>query len=171
MALAGYACSFDLGGPNAPGLPPPPSSDEENLETLWDSLSGLGGEITLIVNESQLTAFIADRLSQQEDPVLREPRVLLRDGEIRVHGTTDQGPFQASVLLVIEPTVDDQGELSLKVTSAELGPFPLPAFITDSLSALISEAFAGGIGSYATGVQLTTIAIADGEMAVRGVLR
>lgn len=152
-------------------MPPTPSTNDQDLESLWETLAELGGEITFIVNEAQLTAFISDRLAEQENPVLQEPRVLLRDGEIRVHGTTDQGPIEANVLLVIEPVVNEQGELSLKVTSAELGPFPMPVFITDSISALISEAFAGGVGSYATGVRLTTIAIADGEMAVRGVLR
>lgn len=166
---------MDLGGPAAPGEPIPTSETAaQDILDAWKSAAGASastGEIRLIINETQLTSLVAARLAEKENPVLHDPQVYLRQGQLQVYGTVLQGPFQGEVLLSISPTIGPDGTLAFEVTSADLGPIPAPEGIKDSLSALVTEAFAGPLGSLATGLRVTTIAIEDGELALIGELR
>lgn len=166
---------MDLGGPAAPGEPIPTSETAaQDILDAWKSAAGASastGEIRLIINETQLTSLVAARLAEKEDPVLHDPQIYLRQGQLQVYGTVLQGPFQGEVLLSIAPTIGPDGTLAFEVTSADLGPIPAPEGMKDSLSALVTEAFAGPLGSLATGLRVTTIAIEDGELALIGELR
>ncbi len=166
---------MDLGGPASPGEPIPTSeAAAQEILDAWASAAGAfptTGEVRLLINESQLTSLVAARLAESEDPVLREPQVYLRQGQLQMYGRVQRGPFEGSVLLSISPLVNPDGTLAFELTSADLGPVPAPEGIKDSLSALITEALAGPFGSLATGLRLTSIAIEDGEMALVGVLR
>jgi hypothetical protein len=166
---------MDIGGPAAPGDPIPTSETaaQEVLDA-WESAAAESistGEIRLIINETQLTSLVAARLAEKQDPVLRDPQVYLRDGQLEVFGTIQQGMFRGQVLLSISPVLDADGTLAFEVTSADLGPVPAPEGIKQSLSALVTEAFAGPIGSLATGLRVTSIAIEDGELALVGKMR
>lgn len=175
LGVGTLACTMDIGGPAAPGDPIPTSETaaQEVLDA-WESAAAESistGEIRLIINETQLTSLVAARLAEKQDPVLRDPQVYLRDGQLEVFGTIQQGMFRGQVLLSISPVLDADGTLAFEVTSADLGPVPAPEGIKESLSALVTEAFAGPIGSLATGLRVTSIAIEDGELALVGMMR
>jgi hypothetical protein len=175
LGVGTLACTMDIGGPAAPGDPIPTSETaaQEVLDA-WESAAAESistGEIRLIINETQLTSLVAARLAEKQDPVLRDPQVYLRDGQLEVFGTIQQGMFRGQVLLSISPVLDADGTLAFEVTSADLGPVPAPEGIKESLSALVTEAFAGPIGSLATGLRVTSIAIEDGELALVGKMR
>jgi hypothetical protein len=95
----------------------------------------------------------------------------LRDGLIQVYGRVERNFATARILVEIRVDVDPDGELSFEITSADFGPIPLPQAFRDGIETIISEALAGSIGPYVTGIHLETIAIADGEMAIIGELR
>jgi hypothetical protein len=175
LAFSTLACTMDLGGPASPGEPIPTSETAaQEILDAWESAAGAfpaTGEVRLLINESQLTSLVAARLAKSDDPVLREPQVYLRQGQLQVYGRVEQGPFEGSVLFSISPQVNPDGTLAFELTSADLGPMPAPEGVKDSLSALITEAFAGPIGSLATGLRVTSIAIEEGELALVGVLR
>ncbi len=175
LGLGTLACTLDVGGPAAPGDPVPTSeaAAQEVLDA-WKSAAAASvsaGEVRLLINESQLTSLVAARLAENDDPVLRDPQVYLRQGQLQIYGTVQQGPLQGSVLLSITPRLNPDGTLAFDLTSADLGPLPAPEGVKDSLSAVITEAFAGPIGSLATGLRVTSIAIDSGELALVGVLR
>ena len=44
----------------------------------------------------------------------------LQDGQIRVYGSTVQGPLQGRVLIAVEPRLDAQGQMIFDVVSADL---------------------------------------------------
>jgi hypothetical protein len=175
LALGALACTVNLGGPAAPGEPIPTS--EKAAQEILDAWKGAAlasastGEIRLIINEAQLTSLVSARLAEKGEPILHNPQVYLRDGQLQVYGTVRQGLFEGEVLLSVSPILDADGALAFEVTSADLGPVPAPEGIRDSLSAIITEAFAGPIGSLATGLRVTTIAIEDGELALVGEIR
>jgi len=75
------------------------------------------------------------------------------------------------VLICITPAVSAEGELSFDLTQAKFGPIPAPSALKDSVSAILTEAFTGTIGSLATGIKISTIAISDGEMGIVGEVR
>ncbi len=175
LILSTLACQVDIGGPEQPGEVIPLSDDTaQEVEDTWQSALGSAaatGQLTLLLTESQATSLLQQRLESQADPVVRDPQVYLRDGVIRVYGVTERGILQASVLITIAPRLEPDGSVYFDVTSADFGPFPVPDAVRQSISAMVTEAFTSPLGTLATGVRITSIAIADGQIAIVGELR
>jgi hypothetical protein len=129
------------------------------------------GQLTVILTEEQLTSALASRLAGEQDPSLKSPRVYLRDGTIQVFGDAQEGMFEATVRLVIAPVLDEEGRLGFELTAADFGPFPAPEGLKSGLSGMLSEALAGPMGTLATGIRITSVAIADGDLAIVAELR
>jgi hypothetical protein len=110
-------------------------------------------------------------LEARETPLIKQPQVYLRQNAIQVFGTTERGIVKANVLLAISPLIDADGNISLELTTAEFGPIPAPDALKDSISAILTEAFTGSVGSLATGIRVTTLVINDGQLAIVGELR
>jgi hypothetical protein len=129
------------------------------------------GQVTILFDERQFTGFLQTRMQANDTPLLINPQIYLRDGQILVHGIFERGILKATALLRIEPMVGSEGELSLRLEEATVGPVPAPDLLKESVSALLTEALTGSVGSLATGIRITSIAISDGEMAIVGELR
>lgn len=175
IVLVTLACQVNVGGPAPPGDPIPVSeSAAEELTRTWESVLDHAvetGQIMVIITESQMTSFLAFRLAEQENPVLHDPQVYLQEGKLEIFGTTTQGFVRAHVLVSVVPWVTEDGSIAFAIQSADLGPLPAPEALKESLSALLTEAFTGSVGSLATGIRITSLAIDGGEMAVVGELR
>ncbi len=172
LALAAFACTIFVGGPDYPATPIPVSTDA--VGSLNDEIAtaeagaASSGTITLTINESQITSILATNLDQQTDPFITNPQVYLRDGTIQVYGKAVQGNLQANVRIVLSASVDADGKPAISVTSADFGPLPAPSGLNDAISSLVDEAFTGALGPAATGFRLESISIADGVMTLTG---
>lgn len=168
--LGGVACRI---GPRPSQAPIEVSPEEsEALTSKWETaLSLQTGEVKLVITEQQLTSFLAARIAEADRPLIDQPQVYLRDGSIQIYGVAELGPIQAGALLAVQPVLDSQGAVSFDVTAAELGPLPAPKALVSGLSKLLTEAFTGKLGPLATGVRITSLAIADGQVAIIGSLR
>ena len=175
LVSASLACQIEVGGPDAPGAAIPTMEGAQvQLSTIWDQAleSALStGQVFVILNESQLTTFLASKMAESDEPALLAPQVYLRQETLQIYGIVDQGPFLANALLIVKPTIDADGQIAFELTEADIGPLPIPGALKDTISAILTEAFTGAIGSLATGIRITSIAIADGEMAIVGELR
>ena len=175
ILLATLACQFNLGGPEPPGDPIPIQEDAAfNLTEMWQSAlldTVINQQVTVIFNEVQLTSLLNQRLQEKENPLLLEPQVYLRNNMIQIYGSNQSGPFTANVLIGITPVVSAEGDLSFDLVLAEFGPIPAPTALKETISAILTEAFTGTIGSLATGIKISTIAISDGEMGIVGEVR
>jgi hypothetical protein len=175
LVLAVLACQIDVGGPEPPGLPiPTQAAATDELTNTWQTAlasAASSGQVLVLINEIQLTSFLAHRMEAKENPALIDPQVYLRQDSIQIYGITERGPFKASVLLAITPSVDSEGSISFELTTAEVGPIPAPGALKDSVSSILTEAFTGTLGSLATGIRVTSLAVTDGEMAIVGELR
>lgn len=176
ISAASIACQLNLGGPT----PPPPTIEvsasaaselETNLRAALEQAQATDGRVVLIVTEEQLTSYVNDALEDRPGAPLQEPQVHFRDEVLQVHGVMQRGLVRANVLFEIQPRVEADGTLAFNISSAEFGPFPMPDSIKESISSLISEAFAGSVGPYATGLAIESIAISEGEMAITAMLR
>jgi hypothetical protein len=172
LVTTSLACRVNLGGPEPPG-PPIPVSDEAaaEVELAWNAAGEDPDQLIVILSEQQVTSFLVDRLNDQIDPLLQNPQVYLRQGQIQIFGTVSQATWEANLAFIIAPGIDPQGNIELEVVSAELGPFPAPESVRESLSVILSEAFTGEVGPFATGIKLTSIAISDGQIALVGEIR
>jgi len=175
LGFSTLACQLDIGGPEPPG-PPIPTEDSaaDDLTRTWQqALTSTvnQGQIMVMLTETQLTSFVASRMDPDEQSLLLEPQVYLRNNTIQVYGKTERGPVRAAILMVISPEITDDGDIRFELTDAEIGPIPAPDALRTTVSSLLTEAFTGTFGSLATGIRVTSIAIGNGEMAIVGELR
>jgi hypothetical protein len=175
LALSSLACQIDVGGPPSPGsaIPIQPS-EAEQLKSNWQSAlenAVENGQVSILIDETQMTAFLAERIADQEQPLIRNPQVFLRDNQIQVFGIAERGILKASVLITVAPEITSEGEISFQISEASVGPVPAPSALKSTISAVLTEAFTGSIGSLATGIRISSLAIADGQMTIVGELR
>ncbi len=170
LVVAGVACQINVGGPEPPAESIVASEHSASqLASNWEAALSLDtGEVRLVITEQQLTSFLSERFERDEDPILRRPQVFLREGEIRIYGTASAGVFEAGALLSVQPIVSSGGDVEFEITTAEFGPVPAPGALTLVLSELLTEAFTGTLGSMATGIRITSLAIAEGQVAIIG---
>jgi hypothetical protein len=174
LTLAGLACDLAVSGPTPPGSPIPVSTEAAGeLTNLWNvaaTSAPKGGEVSITLTEAQLTSFVALRLQDQPDAPLQDVQVFLRDGKIQLFGNAQAGSVKTTALVVIAVSVTPEGTLRFTAEKADFGPLPVPSALLDSLSTTLTEAFTGNVGSTATGLKITSILIADGQMAITGVI-
>lgn len=172
LALASLACTIFIGGPAYPANPIPYSPEAvESLRTHMEQAMITGAEtgtVTLQINESQITSYLALKLQEQANPPFTEPQVLLRNGQMHLFGKIKRGIFTANMAIVINAGIDENGLPKMEIASADFGPFPVPAGLNSAISAVISEAYSGSLGPVATGLRIETITIADGVMTLSG---
>ena len=172
LAFATLACSIFIGGPAYPDAPIPVST--EAVQSLQDQVKqaiadgAQTGTVTLQITESQLTSYLAFKLDSQANPLITDPQVQLRNGQMQIFGKAQQGMFNANISITLTVSVDDQGKPKIAITQADFGPLPAPQGLNDAVSAAVEEAFTGSLGPVATGFRLESITIADGVMTVVG---
>lgn len=172
--LAGLACGFSVGGPTPPASPIPVSTESvgELQDNLRKAATGLpaSGEVSLTVTEQQLTSIVALRLQDQKNLPIRDPQVFLRDGKIQLFGLAEAGGLRVNALIVISANLTPDGGVVFKAEEANFGPIPVPEDLLQQVSEVINEAFTDNLGSAATGLRLTGIAIQDGQLSLTGQL-
>lgn len=182
LILTSLACTMFVGGPDYSTLPTIPVSTETS-QSLQDEIKrafeeGMTtGTVTLNFTEPQLTSYIAARLQsdptlqQDNKPLITEPQVYLRDGQMQIYGKTQQGMFTANIGIIVSVGVDENGQPKIDIVSADFGPLPAPEGLRDTIAAMVREAYTGSLGPVATGLRIESITIADGIMTITGRIR
>jgi len=183
LALMSLACTVFVGGPDYSSLPPIPVSTEaiESIQAELQRAIEAGaqtGVITINLTEPQITSYLAARLQtdpslQQTDkkPLITEPQVYLRDGQMQIYGKTQQGMFAANIGIIVSMGVDANGQPQIEVVSADFGPFPAPEGLKDAITAMVKEAYTGSLGPVATGLRIESVTTANGIMTLTGRIR
>jgi len=172
LLLAGLACTINIGGPGYPTPAIPVSTEavgdlQSSLETAV-AAGAVSGQITLTFTEPQLTSYLYYKLQTQSQPLITNPQVYLRDNQLQVYGTASKGDLEATAMIILSAGVDDQGQLKIKLISADFGPLPIPNGLMEIITATIQEAYTGALGPVATGFRLQSVAIGDGTMTIVG---
>jgi hypothetical protein len=183
LLLTSLACTISVGGPDTSDLAPIPVSAAE-ADSLREQIrrafeeGATTGVVTFTISEPQITSVLAQRLQsdpsfQQEEnkPLIFDPQVYLRDGQMKIYGKTQQGIFTANIGIIINVGIDENGKPKIEIASADFGPFPVPDGIKSAITRMIEEAYTGAIGPVATGLRIESIAIADGLMTISGRVR
>ena len=175
IMLAILACTMNVGGPDYP-TPAIPVSTEAvgDLQSSQETAIAAGvvtGQVTLTFTEPQLTSYLFYKLQSQDQPLITNPQVYLRDSQLQVYATANEGYFEATARIVLSAGVDDQGQLKIELTSADFGPIPVPDGLKDIVTATIQEAYIGTLGPVATGFRLQSISISDGTMTIVGQIK
>src|ERR1051325_4568651 len=182
LLLTSLACSVFVGGPDYSSLPAVPTSTDA-LQSMQDEVTraftegAQTGTITLNFTEQQITSYVAakfqndSRLQQNGQPLVTDPQVYLRDGQMQIYGKTKQGMFTANIGVIVSVGVDENGQPKIDVVSADFGPLPAPKGLNEAVAAMVREAYTGSLGPVATGLRIENISIANGIMTISGRIR
>ena len=182
LILASLACTVFVGGPDFSDRTPIPVSNDA-AQSLKDEIkrafeAGVQtGVVTIIITEPQITSILASRLQtdqtlqQNSQPLITDPQVYLRNGQMQIFGKSNQGMFTANIGIIVSVGVDANNAPKIDIISADFGPLPAPDGIKEAISAMIQEAYTGSIGPVATGLRVESITIADGLMSIVGRIR
>ncbi|MEP7356194.1 MAG: LmeA family phospholipid-binding protein [Anaerolineales bacterium] len=175
LVIASVACS--LGGTAATATPRPtdiPVSTEAagQLENVWaTAVAGShDGQVSVVMTEQQLTSYIAIKMAENPDAPFKDPQVRLRDGKMTLTANATFQGVKAPIEIILSAAPDSEGVLKVTIEEAKLGGLPMPAALRDSVSTSINELVIGQIGSEGTGVKITAVTIADGQMVLTGTL-
>jgi hypothetical protein len=179
LLLTSLACTIAVGGPDYSDLTPisasPADADalKEQIRQAFEA-GATTGTVSFTITEAQITAVLRQRLQSdpnlqtEKKPIISDPQVYLRDGQMKIYGKTQQGIFTANIGILVNIGVDELGKPKIEIASADFGPFPVPDGIKEAMTAMISEAYTGSLGPVATGLRIESIAIADGNMTITG---
>jgi len=182
LVLTSLACTIFVGGPDYSSLPTIPVSTEA-AESIKDEVKrafeegAQTGTITLNITETQITSYLAARLQsdptlqQDSKPLINDPQVYLRDGQMQIYGKTQQGMFTANIGIIVSVGVDENSQPKIEIVSADFGPLPVPEGLRDAIAAMVREAYTGSLGPVATGLRIETITITNGIMTISGRIR
>jgi len=182
LVLASLACTVFVGGPDYSDRAPIPVSSEaaDSLKSEIERAFAAGlqtGEVTINITEPQITSVLALRLQSDPDlqqnsqPLMTDPQVYLRDGQMQIFGKTNQGMFTANIGIIVSVTVDENNKPKIEIVSADFGPLPAPTGLTNAIASMVQEAYTGTVGPVATGLRVESITIANGIMTVVGRIR
>jgi hypothetical protein len=179
LLLTSLACTVFVGGPDYSTLPQIPASTAD-ADTLKEQIKqafeagAATGTVTFTISETQITSLLAQRLQSDttlqtdKKPIITDPQVYLRDGQMKIYGKTQQGMFAANIGIIINVGVDTEGKPKIDIASADFGPLPAPQGLNAAIAKMVEEAYTGSIGPAATGLRIETITIADGVMTISG---
>ena len=175
IALASISCSLFVGGPTyeATAIPTSPESAGSLPEQIQgaETAAAPDGRLTFQISEGQLTSYVAQKLAELSDPLITDPQVLLRDGQITVYGTAHSGLLTAKIRVSMRVSADESGQPRIEITGTDFGPFPVPQGLNAAVSSMVQEALTGVLGPVAIGFRLESITVGDGDMTLTGRLK
>lgn len=172
LVLASLACNLPARGTEAPSPVSPMTTDQiEQFENqMEETLSNPGpsGEVTLNITQEQLSAYLAAEMASQGGDVLSDPRVVLTNGQMEVHGDVNQAGITANTRIVLQPRVEADGSPKLDVQSIELGPFPVPNSLKDRVQVLTNDMLTRYLSSTSAQFKVNDVVITEGQMTITG---
>jgi hypothetical protein len=174
LMLAAVACN--LGASAEPVSEPPLEAVTEVVGDLVESWKQAfeeaeqTGVLTISITEQQMSTFVAVAAAQNPAFLLANPQVDMRDGEMEVSGSYSSGPVNAQAEIIMEVSVNAEGIPVIEVTSARVGPLPVPPELLTTVSDAINDAVTGELVSTATGFTLVSIVITEGLLTISGTL-
>jgi uncharacterized protein YpmS len=165
LISASLACHFPEQGLPSTSIPIPVKTEalqnpQVNIQT--------PGHVSLTIDEAELTSLVASEIQKQQDPVLQDPKVTLRDGFLKINGKVQQAGITADLEIKLTISATQDGHLAFQLVSAQLGPFPLSQDLNDSISKQLDSALAGNIDPRFENVFIESVTIANGQMVIQG---
>lgn len=125
-----------------------------------------GGKIFLELTEDQLTSVAADELSKQGNSDIRNLRISLDDGLMKISGDVDQNGIELPLTLFLKINVDQNGQPFTEIISGKVGIFSLPdnllAQITSQFDLILQAQLAASAGS----LFVESVGIDNGKLTV-----
>lgn len=173
LLAAGLACNMP--STSSPTLPPTavPMTTEEQ-QALQNQIEatlanpGPSGDVTLTITQQQLNAYLSAQMQNQQDQSITDPSVVLTNGHMEVYGKVSQNNLSAVAKIVLQPRVDEQGNVKLDVVSINLGPFPVPDAFKSKVQGLADNMLNDYIHQNNGQFKVKTVTVNEGSLTVTG---
>jgi hypothetical protein len=129
------------------------------------------GKISITIDEAQLNKMVATELGKQSNPELTNPTIHLQNGQILVNGEVNRSGLNASFSGTLTVSVTPDGRLHYNVTSASLGPLPLPQAMRDQVATQLNDALGAPTTQDGQQIFVEAVEIGAGEMTITGHIR
>jgi len=171
--LAGsLACKIGSGTPQKPVETIPVTTEaagslQEKVQAAEEQ-AGAGGEVELVLTESEITSMVALELQKQPQQVVSDIQIYLRDGQVQIYGAYSDGGVSLPLVIVAKPEIPEDGSFQIVLISAKIGPVAAPDVLRESVQALLDEQIAGALSSQSGNqVVVSSVTIADGQITIR----
>jgi len=174
LILASLACSLPTrtAPTDEPTVPVSTEAAGEAESVLATAAAELrtSGKISVTLTETQLTSYIAQRIAAQPDSPIKDPQVILQNGEIEITGKASVGILSANASIILEPFANN-GNLGVTIREARFGSVPVPDSTIESLSQTLNQNLNDLITIQGEKFYLETIEIGDGTLTLSGTLQ
>lgn len=172
LLFSGIACNLFTRRAETPQVTVPVTTQaiEQLEEEARESVEEFAqtGKFELTITESEMTSVVANELAKAESPILTDPQILLRNGEITATGMVEQAGLSLQAEMVLVPRIDSNGVPYVELVSLAVGPFSVPESLRDQLTSNINSLVIEQLTQSDVSVRIESITIADGEMTVVG---
>lgn len=155
-------------------VPTPQTLTSEDVQALEQQIQATltspdaNGNVSLTLTQAQLNAVVAYEMAQQKDQVITNPSVALNAGQMEVSGKVNQSGISADVKVVLQPSVDENGNARLNVTSINLAGIPVPDVLKGQIETAADDAMNRTFSDTTGGLKATSITIGDGQVTFTG---
>jgi len=127
-----------------------------------------GQKVELSLTEEEMTSLLAQKLQGQNEFVISNPQVLLRDGKITLTGDIQTGRLNVPVTIVFEPKVNSTGQAQLELISMSMGPFSAPDSMMTTIQDLADRFLTDYLQQAGEAFFVESITVSDGTLTIEG---
>lgn len=155
-----------------PGPPIPISTEaagtlEQNLDDAVQQAEQTGA-FEISMTEEQITSYTAAKLQDQQEVVITNPQIFLRDGKMLAFGDIQQDSVQVPLAFEVEPQIVSGGQPRLVLLSAQVAGVAAPDTLVKYLQERLDEIYLDIIGHAGSSFTAESITIAEGVMTIKG---
>lgn len=122
------------------------------------------GNVTLVVTQAEINLVVQAQQQEAGSSGVQNTQVRLTNGAISISGRVTQ-PVEGNIILNLQPVVTN-GQLQFEVLSAALNDQALPDLILNQLESSLNTSLVGAVNGMPGNVELKSITITEGEMAI-----
>lgn len=140
-------------------------------KTTDDLTSQMDDGFSYQITEAQMTAILQEAILTKPDLGISEPIVYLRDSHIEIHGNAKLSGVSLPLLITINLYIDAEKQLQYEITSAKIGPLPVPQIMLQQLSDYIGQSIDQSIAMDRNDIAFESISIDHGLLSISGYYR
>lgn len=170
LVITSLACNLPGRNSVIPPTAVPMSAAEAGQleESLKATLENPAGEVTIIITQQQINAYMISQLASQGDQIISDPVVVLTDNQIEFYGKLTQNGISINTKMVFQARVDLNGDPKLDVVSIDLGGLPAPDSLVNQIETMVDNTLISYLETGTTRFRATSITIGEGQMTVTG---
>lgn len=124
--------------------------------------------ISIQISEAELTSVLNQELEKNPEFGFTNASVTLRDGLIQITGQENRSGFNLPIELNILLLIDDESHLTYKISSARLGPLPMPDYLVNQVSNQIEQVIANIYNFDRRDIAVEEITVDNGILSING---